>query len=65
MEIDIYDSGSKTCNQGEKMNLKALINKLLSDFMQYETRENEKSLVSEMGTFDREMKVICWRVWYG
>lgn len=58
MEIDIYDSGSKTCNQGEKMNLEDLINKLLSDFMQYETRKSGKSLVSEMGKFDREMKGI-------
>jgi len=40
------------------MNLKALINKLLSDFMWYETRESEKSLVSDIGKFDRKMKAI-------
>jgi hypothetical protein len=40
------------------MNLEDLINKLLSDFMQYETRKSGKSLVSEMGKFDREMKGI-------
>jgi hypothetical protein len=40
------------------MNLKALINKLLSDFIQYERRKSGKSLVSEMGTFNREMKGI-------
>lgn len=62
MEIDIYDSGCKTCNQGEEMNLKALIKKQLSDlllnFMQHEMRKSGESFVNEMGKFDREMKGI-------
>lgn len=62
MEIDIYDSGCKTCKQGEEMNRKALINKQLSDlllnFISYVTRKNGKSLVNEMGKVDRQMKSI-------